>query len=109
MARIKHPRFQPGRTRGLAGIEFIDGFAEVNLDGNDILRQAFVQHGYGIEETAPAVRPSAASKRPGKAKPAEAEKASEPTNGASNDGDSAVLGSAERAETALDAQFAPED
>ncbi|SFN66255.1 SAP domain-containing protein [Mycetocola miduiensis] len=51
MARITHPTFAPGRSKGLAGIEFIDGFAEVDLGDNDILRQALVQHGYGIDET----------------------------------------------------------
>lgn len=50
MARITHPTFTPGRSKGLAGIEFIDGFAEVDLGTNDVLRQALVQHGYGIDE-----------------------------------------------------------
>lgn len=90
MARIKHPRFQPGRTRGLAGIEFIDGFAEVELEGNTHLAQALAQHGYTVVEAeAPfeplpeavegdtAVRVSKPSKRPGKGKPAKAEKPSE--------------------------------
>lgn len=122
MARIKHPRFQPGRTRGLAGIEFIDGYAEVELEGNTHLAQALAQHGYTVEEAeAPfeplpdavegdtAERVSKPSKRSGKGKPAKAAKAPEPSNGAVTEGDSAVIGSAERAEAALDAQFAPED
>lgn len=51
MARITHPTFQPGRSKGISGIEFIDGFAEVDLGDNDILRQALEQHGYGIDES----------------------------------------------------------
>lgn len=50
MARIKHPQFKPGRATDL-GIEFIDGFAEVDLTDKPILRQALLQHGYEIDET----------------------------------------------------------
>ena len=49
MARIKHPRFEPGRTTAL-GIEFIDGFADADLTGNPILKLALLQHGYSITE-----------------------------------------------------------
>jgi len=48
MARIKHPRFQPGRTKAL-GIEFIDGYADVDLTDKPILAQALLQHGFEIE------------------------------------------------------------
>lgn len=47
MARIKHPRFQPGRTKAL-GLEFIDGYADVDLTDAPILHQALLQHGYEI-------------------------------------------------------------
>lgn len=50
MSRIKHPRFQPGRSRSL-GIEFVDGYAEVDLADKPNLSAALIQHGYSIEET----------------------------------------------------------
>lgn len=49
MARIKHPRFEPGRSKAL-GIEFIDGYAVVDLADNPILSAALIQHGFEITE-----------------------------------------------------------
>ena len=72
MSRITHPQFQLGRSKGIAGTEFVDGFAEIDLEGDDVLREALLQHGYTIEDA-----PSKASKRSGKAKPAKTVKASE--------------------------------
>jgi hypothetical protein len=52
VARIIHPRPQAGRvTDRIGGVEFVDGFAEVDLSDKPHLRDSFVQHGYGIEET----------------------------------------------------------
>jgi hypothetical protein len=48
--RIQHPRFQPGRVTDL-GIEFVDGFAEVE-ELHPERRQALLQHGFTIDETA---------------------------------------------------------
>jgi hypothetical protein len=74
MARITHPQFQLGRSKGIAGTEFIDGFAEIDLEGDDVLREAFLQHGYIIED---AVRPAKAPKRSRKGKTAKPQKAAE--------------------------------
>lgn len=50
--RIKHPHFTPGRTVFL-GVEFIDGFAEVD-SLHPVVVQTLEQHGYQIvEDVAP--------------------------------------------------------
>lgn len=85
MSRIIHPQFQRGRSQGIAGTEFIDGFAEIDLEGDEVLREAFLQHGYIIED---AVRPAKTSKRSSRAKPAKGGKVSEPTSSAPADTDS---------------------
>lgn len=48
--RIEHPRFQLGRVTDL-GIEFVDGFAEVE-ELHPERRLALIQHGFTIDETA---------------------------------------------------------
>lgn len=51
MSRITHPQPQVGIvTDRIGGIEFTDGFAEVDLSDKPNLREAFLQHGYVIEE-----------------------------------------------------------
>lgn len=50
MARIKHPHPQPGRVRDrIGGIEFIDGYADVDLSDKPNLADAYAMHGYEIE------------------------------------------------------------
>lgn len=50
MARIKHPNPQLGRVRDrIAGIEFIDGYADVDLSDKPNLAAAYAMHGYGVE------------------------------------------------------------
>lgn len=51
MARIKHPHPQLGTVKDrLGGVIFRDGFAEVDLSDKPNLRDAYIQHGYRIEE-----------------------------------------------------------
>lgn len=52
MSRIKHPNPQAGTfTDRIGGVVFHDGFAEVDLVGDDNLRDAYLMHGYEVEET----------------------------------------------------------
>jgi hypothetical protein len=56
MSRIKHPQPQVGIVvDDLGGIEFTDGFAEVDLTDKPNLREAYLQHGYGITDPLRAV------------------------------------------------------
>ncbi|TFC59412.1 MULTISPECIES: hypothetical protein [unclassified Cryobacterium] len=51
MSRITHPQPQVGIvTDRIGGIEFTDGVAEVDLTDKPNLREAYLQHGYVIEE-----------------------------------------------------------
>jgi hypothetical protein len=51
MARVQHPQPQVGIiTDRLGDIEFTDGVAEVDLTDKPNLREAYLQHGYVIEE-----------------------------------------------------------
>jgi hypothetical protein len=53
VARITHPQPQIGTTTDrIGGVVFRDGFAEVDLTDDPNLRDAYLMHGYGIEETA---------------------------------------------------------
>lgn len=50
MARIKHPRPQLGRVVDrIGGIEFIDGYADVDLSDKPNLAAAYAMHGYEVE------------------------------------------------------------
>ncbi|MDN4598459.1 hypothetical protein [Leifsonia virtsii] len=50
MARIKHPQPQLGRIRDrIGGIEFIDGYADVDLSDKPNLVAAYAMHGYEVE------------------------------------------------------------
>ncbi|UAJ80156.1 hypothetical protein IT072_03665 [Leifsonia sp. ZF2019] len=50
MARIKHPRPQLGRIRDrIAGVEFIDGYADIDLSDKPNLADAYAMHGYEVE------------------------------------------------------------
>lgn len=74
MARITHPHPQAGQQSFL-GVTFHDGFAEVDLRGQDVLAQALLQHGYRIEaqvDVEGTERPTEPTKRPGKGKAAKA-------------------------------------
>ena len=52
MARITHPQPELGTTRPqVGGVVFRDGIADVDLIDKPILREFYVQHGYGIDET----------------------------------------------------------
>ena len=49
MARIKHPQPQLGRiTDRIGGIEFVDGFAAVDLSDKPNLAAAYEMHGYTV-------------------------------------------------------------
>lgn len=51
MARIKHPRPQLGRVKdAIGGVEFIDGYADVDLTDKPNLAAAYKLHGYEIVE-----------------------------------------------------------
>jgi hypothetical protein len=51
MSRIKHPNPQPGTfTDRLGGVVFHDGYAEVDLTEDPNLRDAYLMHGYEVEE-----------------------------------------------------------
>lgn len=50
MARIKHPHPQLGRiTDRIGSIEFIDGYANVDLSDKPNLAAAYAMHGYEVE------------------------------------------------------------
>lgn len=51
MSRITHPNPRPGTvTDRLGGVIFRDGFAEVDLTEDPNLRDAYLMHGYEVEE-----------------------------------------------------------
>ncbi|TFC92045.1 MULTISPECIES: hypothetical protein [Cryobacterium] len=51
MARIKHPNPQQGTfTDRIGGVVFRDGYAEVDLTEDPNLRDAYLMHGYEVEE-----------------------------------------------------------
>ncbi len=49
MARIKHPHPQLGRIFDrIGGIEFVDGYADVDLSDKPNLAAAYAMHGYTV-------------------------------------------------------------